>query len=264
MKTYEFGDENKPVILLLPGTCCHWKATFGEVIPLLKRSFYVACVSYDGFDETEGTVFPSMIEETEKMEGYIQERFEGRICCAYGCSLGGSFVGLLVQRGRVHIDHGILGSSDLDQGGPLAASLKGHLMAPILQGMLRKGKLPNWMNKWVEKRPAEERDYYDKMLSMFGIGTTRMAFAKRESIYNQFYSDLVTPLNDQISADGTAIHCFYATKMGEQYEARYRLHFADPDVIRHDLQHEELLVCYPEQWVNEVENCCGILTGERG
>ncbi|MCD8188684.1 MAG: hypothetical protein LUD78_00410 [Clostridiales bacterium] len=79
MKTYEFGDKNKPVILLLPGTCCHWKATFGEVIPLLGSSFYVVCVSYDGFDETEDTIFPSMIEETEKMESYIQERFDGRM-----------------------------------------------------------------------------------------------------------------------------------------------------------------------------------------
>ncbi|MCD8019297.1 MAG: alpha/beta hydrolase, partial [Clostridiales bacterium] len=115
---------------------------------------------------------------------------------------------------------------------------------------------------WVEQRPAEEGAYYDKMLSMFGIGTTRMAFVKRESIYNQFYSDLVTPLDDKIRADGTVVHCFYAMKMGKQYEARYRKHFADPDIICHDLQHEELLVCRPQKWVSEVENCCGISSGE--
>ncbi|MCD7834454.1 MAG: alpha/beta hydrolase [Lachnospiraceae bacterium] len=162
MKTYEFGDKSKPVILLLPGTCCHWKATFCEVIPQLERSFYVVCVSYDGFDETENTIFPSMIEEAERIEATIQERFDGKICCVYGCSLGGSFVGLLVQRGKIHIDHVILGSSDLDQSSSLAASFKAHLMAPILQGMLKKGKLPNWMNRWVEKRPPEERSILTK------------------------------------------------------------------------------------------------------
>ncbi len=258
MKTYEFGNENKPVILLLPGTCCHWKATFGEVVSMLERSFYVVCVSYDGFDETEDTVFPSMIEETERIETYIQERFDGQICCAYGCSLGGSFVGLLVQRKKIHIDHGILGSSDLDQSGSFLAGLKAHLMAPILQGMLHRGKLPNWMNRWVEKRPLQERTYFDKMLSMFSMGTTQMAFVKRESIYNQFYSDLVTSLDDKIQADGTVIHCFYATKMGKEYEERYLKHFASPHIIRHDLQHEELMVCYPEKWVREVENCCNL------
>ena len=35
MKVYSFGAENAPVILLLPGTCCHWKGNFGRVIPLL-------------------------------------------------------------------------------------------------------------------------------------------------------------------------------------------------------------------------------------
>ena len=53
MKIYTFGAEDAPVLLLLPGTCCHWKSNFGAVIPLLTDSFRVLCVSYDGFDETE-------------------------------------------------------------------------------------------------------------------------------------------------------------------------------------------------------------------
>ena len=65
MKVYSFGAENAPVILLLPGTCCHWKGNFGRVIPLLSDSYRVLCVSYDGFDETEHTEFPTMREETE-------------------------------------------------------------------------------------------------------------------------------------------------------------------------------------------------------
>ena len=50
MKIYTFGAEDAPVLLLLPGTCCHWKSNFGAVIPLLADSFRVLCVSYDGFD----------------------------------------------------------------------------------------------------------------------------------------------------------------------------------------------------------------------
>lgn len=57
--------KENPVIFLFPGTCCHWKANFGEVIPLLERNFYVVCVSYDGFDKTEDTVFPDMFTETK-------------------------------------------------------------------------------------------------------------------------------------------------------------------------------------------------------
>ena len=60
MKIYHFGAEDAPVLLLLPGTCCHWKSNFGAVIPLLADSFRVLCVSYDGFDETEQTEFPTV------------------------------------------------------------------------------------------------------------------------------------------------------------------------------------------------------------
>ena len=99
MKVYSFGAENAPVILLHPGTCCHWKGNFGRVIPLLSDSYRVLCVSYDGFDETERTEFPTMLEETAKIEAYVKENCGGHICAAYGCSLGGSFVGCW-RRGR--------------------------------------------------------------------------------------------------------------------------------------------------------------------
>ena len=115
MKVYPFGSEDAPAILLLPGTCCHWKGNFGHVIPLLAANYHVLCVSYDGFDETEQSEFPTMLEETEKIETYIQENCGGHIRAAYGCSLGGSFVGLLAARQNIQIDYGILGSSDLDQ-----------------------------------------------------------------------------------------------------------------------------------------------------
>lgn len=52
MRFYESGDITKPIILLIPGTCCHY-SLFDKVIPLLKDKFYTAVVSFDGFDENE-------------------------------------------------------------------------------------------------------------------------------------------------------------------------------------------------------------------
>lgn len=260
MKFYRFGEEGKPVIFLLPGTCCHWKRNFGHVIPLLTQDFHVVCVSYDGFDETENAVFPDMLTETVKMEDYIRENFGGYICAAYGCSMGGSFVGLLLQRGRVHVDHGILGSSDLDQETGLSARLKARLIARVLYGIFQKGRLPGWMQKRLDQKGPEERAYMEPMLNMFGVGNDAMVFVQKRSIRNQFYSDLVTPLEDEISVPGTAVHIFYALKMGEKYEERYRRHFKDPDIRRHDMQHEELLVREPKRWTAEVRGCCEIGT----
>lgn len=258
MKFYTFGDRNQPVILLFPGTCCHWKRNFETAISVLERDFHVVCVSYDGFDETEDMIFPDMLAETEKAEDYIRENFGGHICAAYGCSMGGSFVGLLVQRKRVHIDHAILGSSDLDQETGLSARFKAWLIAKILYGVFQTGKLPGFMQKRLEKKSPEERAYMEPMLKMFGIGSKDMAFVKKESIQNQFYSDLITPLEDHISVAGTTVHVFYAVKMGEKYEARYRQHFENADIHRYDMEHEEFLMRHPEQWAAEIRLCCGI------
>lgn len=256
MRFYHFGEASAPAILLLPGTCCHWKSNFESAAPLLEPYFHVVCASYDGFDETEPTVFPDMRAETEKLEAYIQERFGGRIRAAYGCSLGGSFVGLLVQRRRVHIDHGILGSSDLDQAGRLAAGLQARMVANILYGMFQKGRLPGFMARRLQNKPPEERAYYDSLLSMFGVTGSRMAFVKKQSIRNQFYSDLVTPLEEHIAVPGTTVHCFYVAKMGEKYLDRYFRHFQNPVIHRHDMQHEELLLRYPQRWAEEVRRSC--------
>ncbi len=220
MKVYTFGEPDAPVLLLLPGTCCHWKGNFGHVIPLLARDFRVLCVSYDGFDETERTEFPGMLEETAKIEDYLRVNCGGQIRAAYGCSLGGSFVGLLAARRNIHMDYGILGSSDLDQSSKLA------------------------------QRRAQMGGYVDAFMAMLGGGRP---YVTERSCKTQFYSDLITPLPDKIDVPGTEIHIFYALKMGEKYRERYLRHFAHPVIHEQDLQHEELLACYPEEWARLVK-----------
>ena len=86
MKVYAFGEPDAPAIVLLPGTCCDWKGNFETVIPLLKERYRVLCVSYDGFDRNEATEFPTMLEETEKIEDYIKRNCGGHIRAA-GASL---------------------------------------------------------------------------------------------------------------------------------------------------------------------------------
>lgn len=250
MKIYEFGDRNKPIILLLSGTSGHWKGTYGKVIPLLGINFFVACVSYDGFDENEDTIFLSMIDEVEKIENYIQKHYAGNVYCAYGCSLGGSFVGLLMQRKNVHIDNAILGSSDLDQSSSTkaehSAKVTTYLLYSLTQGDAFSACIKFFMALTLGKT------YVQNMMHCFD----GLSYVKKESIYNQMYSDLITPLEKHIEIYNTNIYCFYAKKMGKQYLKRYHEYFKNPRIVSFDLQHEELLACYPEKWTKEIEKCC--------
>ena len=250
MKIYPFGAPDAPVLLLLPGTCCHWKGNFGAVIGPLAEKFRVLCVSYDGFDETEQTEFPTMLEETEKIEAYLLAHCGGRIRAAYGCSLGGSFVGLLAARQKIHMDYGILGSSDLDQASKLTAKLQTTLLLPLIYPVIRDGRFQSrLLQRKLEQRRWEMGPYVDAFMTMLGGGRPDVTM---QSCKNQFYSDLITPLPDKLDVPGTSIHIFYALKMGEKYRARYLQHFARPVLHEQDLQHEELLACYPEQWTELV------------
>lgn len=254
MKFYEFGNRDNPTLLLLPGTCSHWKNNFAHVIKLLQDTFFVVCVSYDGFDETEHTVFPDMITETEKIESFLNERFAGKIRAAYGCSLGGSFVGLLLQRNRIHLEHGILGSSDLDQEDGYAAKLQAELVSSILYHALQKGRLNPLIAKRLKKKASPQ--YFDFLMKMIsGSGGQNMSFVEKTSIENQYYSDLITELNNGIEAANTTVHCLYAAKMGSQYLERYHQHFINPDIIQHNLNHEELLACRPQEWADVIRKC---------
>lgn len=246
MKFYSFGEKSAPAILLLPGTFCDWKGNFGKVIPLLSEDFHVLCASYDGFDESEHTEFSTMLSETEAIEAYINKHCSGHICAVYGCSLGGSFVGLLAARQNIHMDYGILGSSDLDQGSAFSAKLKANLLLPLIYPLIRDGQFKSkFLQMRLAKRAEEMGDYVKEFMGMLGGARP---YVTKQSCKNQFCSDLVTPLPDKIAAAGTEIHIFYALKMGEQYRARYEQHFANPIIHEQDLQHEELLACYPEKW----------------
>lgn len=251
MRFYKSGDSSKPVIFLFPGTCCLY-SSFDHVLDGLHSYFYTVVVSYDGFDPNEKTEFHSMEEECEKIEQEIQENYSGRITAAYGCSLGGSFVSLLIQRGKIHIDHGIIGSSDMDEAGPFMAKIQSSIMLPFMYKMVHTGMVPKFMQKKIDKADGAKKELVNGFLNMFGIGKGGSPWITKQSIYNQFYSDLVTKVQHGIDVPGTTIHVFYATKMGEKYEKRYLTYFKNPDIRRHDMQHEELFCCYSAEWVEEV------------
>ncbi len=111
-------------------------------------------MDYDGFDGTD-IEFSDIITVTEKIEHYNSEQFEGRVNIVYGSSLGGSFVGLLVQREKVHFDHAILCSSDLDRSIAMSAKLRVILFRDMLYKMLRSGKMSDKMMKRTKQKLGE-------------------------------------------------------------------------------------------------------------
>lgn len=233
MEFVETGIQNGKTLMLLPGTACDYQTNFGSVLDRLGEKYHLICVNYDGFDGSD-TVFSDMITVTEKIETYIKEKHHGRLDGAIGSSLGSSFVGQLIQRENVHIDHGIFGSPDLDQSGKCSAWLQSKLVVPLLTGFTKN-----------EKKQAKTREKLKSFFEMSDETADRFmgCFSKFSpvSIKNEYYTDLLTWLQDDIHVENTKVHFIYANKMGEKYLKRYKRHFRDPDIREFNMQHEQWL-----------------------
>lgn len=233
MQFYETGNMSGKTLMLLPGTCCDWQSNFGSVIDDLKEKYHVICVNYDGFDGSD-TIFPDVITVTGKIEKYITDNFGGRLDGALGSSLGGTFVGQLIMREKVHVDHGIFGSSDLDQSGILAAKLQSALVTPLLTGVTKSEKKKQKTKKMLMDSFEMSDEVAGKFIEAFSKFDVR-------SIKNEYYTDLLTHLKNDIHVEGTTAHFIYANKMGEKYKKRYLKYFRDPDIREFDMQHEQWL-----------------------
>lgn len=255
MQFDEFGLENEKTMLLLPGTSCTWQINFGNVVDELKKSYHLICVNYDGFDGRKERHFSDMLTVTEKIERYIVEKHNGRVDAAYGSSLGGSFVGLLIQRKVIHVAHGFIGSSDLDQTGKIVGKIQAKMIASLLYGAGTDEKKGKCLSRMLELFFGMENN--QAMKSMMSSVFAGMSGLEYETVYNQFYTDLITPLEDGIDVEGTIVHIIYAVKMGKKYEKRYRKHFRNPDIHYLDMQHEAWLFdsAYAKPVLKEIEKC---------
>lgn len=229
----EFGTDNEKKLMLLPGTCCDWQTNFGNVLLKLEQKYHLICVNYDGFDGGSD-IFPDMITVTEKIEEYIIEHHNGRLDAALGSSLGSSFVGQLIQRKKIHIDHGIFGSPDLDQSGKISAKLQSMLVVPLLTSFTKNEKKQRKTKEKLKDFFLMDDEAADKFMACFSKFDPR-------SIKNEYYTDLLTYLEDDINVEHTKAHFIYANKMGEKYLKRYKKYFHDPDIREFDMQHEQWL-----------------------
>ena len=249
MKFTEMGPENGKTMLLLPGTACTWEINFHTVIDRLKEQYHLICVNYDGFDdEMETKPFTDMLTVTGKIEDYILEKHGGRVDGAYGSSLGGSFVGLLIQRRRIHIDHGFIGSSDLDQGSPVVARIMTWIVGRWIGDAGKSEKKQKKLQDMLVKNFGMDMDA--ETSAFMGDFAKSMVSLHPRTVAREFYSDYVTPLENDIHVDGTTVHIIYALKMGPKYEKRYRQHFRDPDILRFDMQHEAWI--FQKAWTQPI------------
>ena len=146
------------------------------------------------------------------------------------------------------IDHGFIGSSDLDQGNPVIArimtSIVGRWIGDAAKNEKKRKKLKDMLvaNFGMDMDPET-----DRFMDRFAYS---MVSLHPKTVAREFFSDYVTQLEDDIHVDGTTVHIIYALKMGPKYKKRYLRHFRNPDIIRFDMQHEAWI--FQSKWTQSI------------
>lgn len=88
MKFFEFGKENRELMVLLHGGGVCYRAAL-PTAKVLSRKYHVVLVAYDGFNPDEpATEFKSVVDEAERLGDYIVKNYGGKIDVLYGVSFG--------------------------------------------------------------------------------------------------------------------------------------------------------------------------------
>ena len=247
MKFYEFGDKDNPTVFLIHGTASHWKLSFGQVIDGLADEYYVVCVAMDGHDENDNTEMVSISDEADKLDDYIQKKYNGKIYGIYGSSMGGSIVGKLLEKGSIYIEHAITGSADFDYMSGLSAVICSKIATHIFYKYAKTGEINGLLNLLVKSKKKQK--YLKDLHRVIYKNITY------KTLYREYYTDLIIPIADNIIPEGTHIHCVFGMEEDvSKLVNRYKKHFPKAEIIGLvGLNHEELLIREPKEWVHMIK-----------
>lgn len=118
MRFLRFGDENRPVVLLIHGFGITWRM-WEPVIRALSEEHCVLVAVLDGMDEDRTSEFVSVRKASEEMIREVQERDGGRLFALVGSSLGGTIAMDILAGGGLQIDRVLIDGAPLCAHHPL-------------------------------------------------------------------------------------------------------------------------------------------------
>jgi len=246
MQFHEFGENRNPVVMLIPGTGCSWQGEFSAVIDGLTKAYKIICVSFDGHDDNDHNTFRNINDQILGTEKYIKENYNGHLYGVYGSSLGGSVLGKLLERNNVQIDIAITGSTDFDQKANPWAAIWAILITPLFYYLVKAKHPIKILRRFLDNMYGDS----EKALRVMYRG---ISF---KSLFNVYYTDLLTPVADNIVSKNTKIYCTYGTKEDtETLTERYLQHFPNAELIAlGGMHHEESLIFHPDDWINMMQH----------
>ena len=243
-----FDKYDSPTLLLIPGLGVSYEI-FMPLVNLLKDRFLIVAAEVDGFTLGVHTEFTSIDDQARQVTEYIKEHHSGKICCAYGLSLGGKILSRVLERNEISIEHSILDAAPLL---PLPKWLVGPLR--YLQAA-NVWSCYHWTGFW---RWVFHSHYFDVLLDecrkVFPYGGTKAVLDGYRSVYT----------NRLESIQEADIHFWYGTKEAFVAKAQARhLKGLCPNVqimVFKNMNHGQLLIDQPEEVASLINRISKVTT----
>jgi len=253
MKIDVLGNPTGKKILLLPGKFCSWKIYYQRLIPILEKDYKVICITYTGFDKS-AYPFDSVVNEMERIEDAIKEKCGGHIHLAYGPSIGARFLGMLVDRNRIKIDHMVIGSYTYPQKGKKSADFMADLMRDKFKSFLKEPEKKRGFIKSIMKKEVDWSEGIDDMMEDICLGLQKV---DPDTFYNMLFTEATTTLSRKIGTPACTTHAFHSKKMGGLALGKCKSHFDNVDVHEFSMG-PETWVLYPDVMKKEFEGFLGV------
>jgi pimeloyl-ACP methyl ester carboxylesterase len=182
MRFHTFGNEENPVMVMLPGSLCP-SASMSYLYDKWKEDFYIIAVDYNGYDEN--STFSTRQQEAKEIVLYLKEQDITHIKMVYGQSMGGEIAIELIHQ---LLDAGIAVDKGFFDGAPcirLPKAFKAVARATFLKmtRMLRDKKPDDVMNiKFVKQLTNGDTE---SLRSMMEPVMEVVPYLTDESVINQ-------------------------------------------------------------------------------
>ena len=195
----EYGDKNKPVILLMHGMLQDWHSMY-DFMHYLEEDYRLIIPAMNGMYPNSPD-FVDFTRECEEIEAFLLEKYEGKILAVYGISQGATVMTELLARNKVQIEYAFLDGLYVAHQGKLSGILTYRMFKKAKQN---DGKFPKAMGLMMKLMGLGEEDYI--MMKYIYWDVTD------ESMYNNLIVNYTYRLNTNIANTYTKVFLWCGNK----------------------------------------------------
>lgn len=195
----EFGNKEKPAILLMHGMLQDWNSMY-DFMHYLESDYRLIIPAMNGM-YPDSPLFINFGKECEEIEEFLIKNYYGHILAVYGVSQGATVMTELLARNKVQIDYAFLDGLYVAHQGKLSGIGTYRMLQ---RAKKNKGQFPKAMNIVMKLMGLGEEDYIMMKYIYWDVDDV--------SMYNNLIVNYTYHVNPNIAKTKTKVYLWCGSK----------------------------------------------------